>query len=395
MAIARTRRKPVADAGAQARAAAYVLEDQVGFLLRCAHQRATEDFNATMGRFAVTPTQFAALSKLDDLESVSQNQLGRLTRMDPATVSGVVGRLIGRGLVRQSPDARDARLVLLALTPTGRVRGARDEGGSGGSLATHAATARARRGRRTAAGAGQDRVRPMFAPPVIQQLAGERLHLTHGPIDVVLKAWGAAEAVGAAYAAAGRRFPRILPELCDELPLLRTPMQAEPCVESPVARRMVAACRPFADVFVTPMAAVAGAVADELLAHMMASAPLDRAYVNDGGDIAVLVAPGHALEIGVAGEYSRGATPLLNGSIRLDAALGHRRHRHLGRARALVLAGHRQLRDDDGARCRHGRRRGHAGCKCRGRRQPRRPPPPGPRARPRQRPRATSPSRYP
>jgi DNA-binding MarR family transcriptional regulator len=120
MAIARTRRKPVADAGAQARAAAYVLEDQVGFLLRCAHQRATEDFNATMGRFAVTPTQFAALSKLDDLESVSQNQLGRLTRMDPATVSGVVGRLIGRGLVRQSPDARDARLVLLALTPTGR-----------------------------------------------------------------------------------------------------------------------------------------------------------------------------------------------------------------------------------------------------------------------------------
>ena len=120
MAIAKVRRKPVADAGAQARAAAYVLEDQVGFLLRCAHQRATEDFNATMGRFAVTPTQFAALSKLDDLESVSQNQLGRLTRMDPATVSGVVGRLIGRGLVRQSPDARDARLVLLALTPTGR-----------------------------------------------------------------------------------------------------------------------------------------------------------------------------------------------------------------------------------------------------------------------------------
>jgi ApbE superfamily uncharacterized protein (UPF0280 family) len=162
----------------------------------------------------------------------------------------------------------------------------------------------------------------MFAPPVIQQLAGERLHLSHGPIDVVLKAWGAAEAVGAAYAAAGRRFPRILPELCDELPLLRTPMQAEPRVESPVARRMVAACRPFADVFVTPMAAVAGAVADELLAHMMASAPLDRAYVNDGGDIAVLVAPGHALEIGVAGEYSRGATPLLNGSIRLDAASG-------------------------------------------------------------------------
>ena len=121
MAIARARRKPADDdAEAAERAAAYVLEDQVGFLLRCAHQRATEIFNAVMGRFAVTPTQFAALAKLDDLGSVSQNQLGRLTRMDPATVSGVIGRLIVRGLVRQSPDARDARLVLLALTPSGR-----------------------------------------------------------------------------------------------------------------------------------------------------------------------------------------------------------------------------------------------------------------------------------
>ena len=120
MAVAKTRRKPVVDADAAERAAAYVLEGQVGFLLRCAHQKASEDFNAVMGRFQVTPTQFAALAKLDDLGSESQNQLGRLTRMDPATISGVVGRLIGRGFVRQSPDARDARLVLLALTPAGR-----------------------------------------------------------------------------------------------------------------------------------------------------------------------------------------------------------------------------------------------------------------------------------
>ena len=119
MAMARARRKPVDNPEAQ-RAAAYVLEDQVGFLLRCAHQRASEIFNSVMARFGVTPTQFAALAKLDDVGSVSQNQLGRLTRMDPATVSGVVGRLIARGLVRQSPDARDARLVLLALTPSGR-----------------------------------------------------------------------------------------------------------------------------------------------------------------------------------------------------------------------------------------------------------------------------------
>ena len=119
MAMVRARRKPVDNAEAQ-RAAAYVLEDQVGFLLRCAHQRASEIFNGVMGRFGVTPTQFAALAKLDDLGSVSQNQLGRLTHMDPATVSGVVGRLIARGYVRQSTDIKDARLVMLMLTPMGQ-----------------------------------------------------------------------------------------------------------------------------------------------------------------------------------------------------------------------------------------------------------------------------------
>ena len=57
----------------------------------------------------------------------------------------------------------------------------------------------------------------LFAAPVVQQLAGERLHLSHGPIDVVLKAWGPAGAVRAAYAAVCSRFTQILPELCDEL----------------------------------------------------------------------------------------------------------------------------------------------------------------------------------
>jgi uncharacterized protein len=163
---------------------------------------------------------------------------------------------------------------------------------------------------------------PLFAPPVIQELAGARLHLSHGPIDVVLKAWGPAGAVRAAYAAACRRFPCILPELCDELLMLRTPMHEHPSVESPVGRRMVDACEPFTDAFVTPMAAVAGAVADELLAHMTAAAPLWRAFVNDGGDIAVMIAPGHLLDIGVAGEYARCAVPSVNGAIHLEAASG-------------------------------------------------------------------------
>jgi MarR family transcriptional regulator, lower aerobic nicotinate degradation pathway regulator len=120
MANAKMRRKPAEEASPAHRAATYVLEDQVGFLLRCAHQRATEEFNAVMGRFNATPTQFAALAKLDDLGSVSQNQLGRLTRMDPATISGVVGRLIARGYVRQATDIKDARLVMLTLTPSGQ-----------------------------------------------------------------------------------------------------------------------------------------------------------------------------------------------------------------------------------------------------------------------------------
>ena len=98
----------------------YVLEDQVGYLLRCAHQRATETFNAVMAEFSITPTQFAALAKLDDLRAVSQNQLGRLTAMDPATISGVIGRLTTRGHVQASPDPRDARVAMLGLTPAGK-----------------------------------------------------------------------------------------------------------------------------------------------------------------------------------------------------------------------------------------------------------------------------------
>ena len=97
----------------------YQLEDQIGFILRRAHQRATGIFNAVMEAFSVTPTQFAALAKLHDLGSVSQNELGRLTAMDPATIWGVVSRLIKRGYVSQSVDAKDARLVILDLTEEG------------------------------------------------------------------------------------------------------------------------------------------------------------------------------------------------------------------------------------------------------------------------------------
>ena len=162
----------------------------------------------------------------------------------------------------------------------------------------------------------------MFAPAVIQELTGGRLHLSHGPIDIVLKAWGRGEALRAAYAAAARRFPQVLPELCEELQALRRPLTDTCALAGPVARRMLEACRPFAGVFLTPMAAVAGAVADELIAHMLAAARLERVFVNNGGDIAVFMAPGQALEVGIAGAFSRGKAPVLNGRLSLEAGSG-------------------------------------------------------------------------
>jgi uncharacterized protein len=162
----------------------------------------------------------------------------------------------------------------------------------------------------------------MFAPAHVQELTGGRLHLSHGPIDIVLKAWGEPAALRAAYARAGGRFAHVLPELCDELPQLRTPMSEAPVLQGPVARRMFEACLPFTGPFLTPMAAVAGAVADELLAHMLGVARLKRAFVNNGGDIAIFLAPGQALEIGIAGEFSRGNVPALAGRMRLEAGTG-------------------------------------------------------------------------
>lgn len=98
----------------------YVLEDQVGFLVRRAHQRATAIFDQVMDGFDVTPVQYAVLAKLHDLGPTSQNQLGRLVGIDPATMFGVAGRLARRGLLAPSVDPNDARLVVLELTASGR-----------------------------------------------------------------------------------------------------------------------------------------------------------------------------------------------------------------------------------------------------------------------------------
>jgi len=134
-------------------------------------------------------------------------------------------------------------------------------------------------------------------------LPGGRLHLQHGPIDAILQAWGEAAEVSAAYRQARDAFAEVLPGLCAELPLLRTPLPA-PAPAGPVARRMVAATLPFATAFITPMAAVAGAVADHLLAAMLAGRRLDRALVNDGGDIAIHLAAGKSFRCGIVADLA-------------------------------------------------------------------------------------------
>ena len=142
----------------------------------------------------------------------------------------------------------------------------------------------------------------MREPAVIRMLPdGRRMHLQDGPIDLIVEANGSPQAVSAAYEAAARRFVRVLDELCGELPLLRQP--ARKTSERPrgvVARRMFAAVEPYCeDGFITPMAAVAGSVAEEILETMTKAAYLDRAYVNNGGDIALHLADKEQFTVGL------------------------------------------------------------------------------------------------
>lgn len=132
---------------------------------------------------------------------------------------------------------------------------------------------------------------------------GSRLHLNHGPIDLIVEAFGPADECRAAYAQAVERFETILTELVAELPDLRRPAPASPrAFSGPTARRMEAAVAPLAaDAFITPMAAVAGSVADEVLAAMLRGRNLERAYVNNGGDTALHLAPARTMTIAVAG----------------------------------------------------------------------------------------------
>ncbi|MGL9618383.1 MarR family transcriptional regulator [Bradyrhizobium sp. U531] len=97
----------------------YVLDEQVGFILRQVWQRHSSIFSRDIGT-NLTPTQWAALSKLAETGPCSQNQLGRLTAMDVATIKGVIDRLTARGLTETSQDPEDGRRLLVSLTRAGQ-----------------------------------------------------------------------------------------------------------------------------------------------------------------------------------------------------------------------------------------------------------------------------------
>ena len=146
---------------------------------------------------------------------------------------------------------------------------------------------------------------------------GRRLHMHDGPIDLILQAFGEFSEIENAYRAASDRFVTVLDELCNELTTLRQPWHADLTVHGAIARRMVRAVAAHGrSTFITPMAAVAGAVAVEILESMTANAQLSKAYVNDGGDIALYLASGEEFSVGMIERPDR---PSLFGTLRIHA----------------------------------------------------------------------------
>ena len=141
-------------------------------------------------------------------------------------------------------------------------------------------------------------------------LSHDRWHFQHGPIDLVLQVDGPPAACQASLQAAWQRFETVLPELVRELPLLRSPVATlnQDRLQGVVARRMARAAQDLAwaapDGFVTPMAAVAGAVAQELV-DVLSRHGLQRAYVNNGGDIALHLASAQTWRIGVVSDLQQ------------------------------------------------------------------------------------------
>ncbi|HTO50836.1 MAG TPA: UPF0280 family protein [Burkholderiales bacterium] len=157
--------------------------------------------------------------------------------------------------------------------------------------------------------------------PIRARLDDRRWHFQHGPIDLVVEAFG--NGADLAVERGWRRFETVLEELVAELATLRRPVEETAGLTGAVARRMRAACSPFRERFITPMAAVAGAVADEVIAALGPTVP--KAYVNNGGDIALHLAPGESLRVGVVADPDRslrhGHRLPLDGTFTIDASM--------------------------------------------------------------------------
>ncbi|WP_213954556.1 UPF0280 family protein [Variovorax sp. dw_954] len=135
-------------------------------------------------------------------------------------------------------------------------------------------------------------------------LDNHRLHWSHGPIDIVAEAHGAPDVVAEAHEAAWQRFGTVLGELVGELPALRQPVGAHCAVKGVAACRMWRACEPFRAGFITPMAAVAGSVAQELISFYQRPG-IERAWLNNGGDIALHLASGQSARVGLFADIAR------------------------------------------------------------------------------------------
>jgi len=143
--------------------------------------------------------------------------------------------------------------------------------------------------------------------PSCRRLDGDRWHFAHGPIDLIIDVDADESVREAAVDACWRQFQEVLPSLVAELPSLKRAAQGHPGVIAPVARRMLAACAPFADErFITPMAAVAGAVADHLIGALERPG-VRRAFINNGGDIALLLTPDTQYRVGIWSRIERPA----------------------------------------------------------------------------------------
>jgi uncharacterized protein len=192
--------------------------------------------------------------------------------------------------------------------------------------------------------------------PYMVRLAGDRMHFQHGPIDLTVSADGPFEAVEAAYARGWTRFETILDELVAELPLLRTPLgEKPPELLGRTARKMLAAVWPFRERYITPMAAVAGAVAEEILEAMMPAIPLARVMINNGGDIALYLHKDEKIVVGVSddpavAELAGTVTIRASDPVRGVATSGWRgRSQSLGIADAVTVLARRATEADAAA----------------------------------------------